>query len=737
MLLAAGLSWGQTAPNGNGNGNGNSNGKGKIRREVVNEQGRKAHILLSAPLEKQLKGENAPCLNPPPTPSCTATAMAYSAKAGPVMRNPTNYLIFWAPSNAYNAPGSFPAGYQAGIEKFIQNLGGTPYYNIVTQYNDSSGVPVPNALSLGAPSWTDTTTATPSGNNGKPGDTGTCTAPNCPLTDADIQAEIGVALAANPSWQVPGINVEYFVYTPTGIDECFSNTSCFAITGGTQGAFCAYHSFNGSTIYAYMPFASGGACGGVTPFPDGIGGVLDLVLSPTQHEMMESNTDPNLNAWFGTDGLSDEIGDKCSYDYGFIAPDGTSVVLNGNRYQIQQEFSNDALLSAGAGLGCTKRYGLAPAVATPAPVVFAEVQDGTSAQQNLQIQNNGAGDLNILDVRLGGGTSFLYSLLDPQPTAATLHSSEGLTEQIQFAPTVGSSGNPTGTIIVDTDQTACTEASGSGFCQTSTTFDTITGTAGFPPLALCAPAVVHTDLNLCSTANASINNGSHDADGESVSLIQSPAGPYTLGITPVSLTVTDNGPDMSSATCASTVTVQDLQIPSITCPAAATVQCTSSSGAAVSVVPTYFDNCPAVTESCVPTSGSSFGFGTTPVTCTATDASGNKNSCMTSVTVNDVPPVIASVVASPALLSPPNKKLVPVTISVKDSDACDPNPVCAITTVTANQIIPASDIKITGPLTVSLANAGTGGHPLTYIVTVKCTDAHGGSTSAQTSVISE
>jgi hypothetical protein len=57
------------------------------------------------------------------------------------MRNPTNYLIFWQP------PGraAFPAGYQAGIEKYFQNVAGTPFYNIVTQYNDTSGSPVPNA----------------------------------------------------------------------------------------------------------------------------------------------------------------------------------------------------------------------------------------------------------------------------------------------------------------------------------------------------------------------------------------------------------------------------------------------------------------------------------------------------------------------------------------------------------------------------------------------------------------
>ena len=55
----------------------------------------------------------------------------------------------------------------------------------------------------------------------------------------------------------------------------------------------------------------------------------------TSHEEIESNTDPFLNAWI--DVCGGEIGDKCAYNYGYLAPDGTNIVLNGDRYQIQQE----------------------------------------------------------------------------------------------------------------------------------------------------------------------------------------------------------------------------------------------------------------------------------------------------------------------------------------------------------------------------------------------------------------
>ncbi|HKF46989.1 MAG TPA: HYR domain-containing protein [Terracidiphilus sp.] len=724
----------------------NSKGKGPDR-EIVGPKGNRIHHFLSAPAEKVYRAQHAmngradlePACGSSP-PGCTTGPLAYGG--GPVMRNPTNYLIFWRPASSPQYASAFPAGYQAGVENFFENIGGTPYYNIVTQYGDSSGTPVPNAASLGAPSWTDTTTAAPSGCDGTP--TGTVgSTPHCPLTDGDIQNEVSVALAANPTWAAPGVNVEYFVYTPSNVGECDGpgsdgNQQCFASSIGLgpsqDGAFCAYHSFfSSNTIYAFIPFASNGSCYGPTDvqalgYPNSQ--TLDIVLSPSSHEMIESNTDPLINAWKGSGGNSDEIGDKCAYIYGYVAPDGTNVVLHGNRYQIQEEFSNDFG-------SCTKRYGPDPVVANPGTLAFGEVQDGTSSQMGSTIQNNGGGDLNILSIRLGtesDGFNF-YSLVNGQPTGATLPGGESLTANVQFAPSSSALfGSPSDSLIVDTDQTPC-DTNGSCATPSTTKFSSITGTIGVDPDALCNSVSVSTDFNLCSNATASVNHGSFDPDGEGVTVTQSPAGPYTLGVTPVLLTVVDNGPDRATASCSANVTVVDMQKPNISCPAATTVMCTSSSGAAVAVNPTFSDNCPAVTASCVPSSGSTFGFGTTPVTCTATDASGNQNSCMTTVTVADVPPTITSAVASPAVISPPNKKLDPVTILVKDTDVCDPAPVCSINGVSlGGSPAPASDFVITGPLTLQLRANGSNGHPMTYIVGVTCADHHGGSTSAQATV---
>jgi predicted permease len=61
------------------------------------------------------------------------------------------------------------------------------------------------------------------------------------------------------------------------------------------------------------------------------------------------------------------------------------------------------------------------------------------------------------------------------------------------------------------------------------------------------------------TANASVDNGSYDPDGDSITLTQSPAGPYPKGNTLVTLTVTDS--KGASRQCTGMVTVKDITPP--------------------------------------------------------------------------------------------------------------------------------------------------------------------------------
>jgi subtilisin-like proprotein convertase family protein len=109
---------------------------------------------------------------------------------------------------------------------------------------------------------------------------------------------------------------------------------------------------------------------------------------------------------------------------------------------------------------------------------------------------------------------------------------------------------------------------------------------------------------------------------------------FPVGTTTVNCT-TSAGP-----TCSFTVTVADTQPPTLgTCPTGIGGAPAAPGATCVNVTfstPTASDNCPGVSISCNPPSGTCFPLGITTVTCTATDAAGNTASCSFPVTVFNV-----------------------------------------------------------------------------------------------------
>ena len=108
---------------------------------------------------------------------------------------------------------------------------------------------------------------------------------------------------------------------------------------------------------------------------------------------------------------------------------------------------------------------------------------------------------------------------------------------------------------------------------------------------------------------------------------------FPVGTTPVEVT------SQFGQKCTFNVTVQDFQPPAITCPADTTVQAASGQNSAVvNYEAMASDNCPNLTVTYEPPSGSSFPIGTTEVRATATDAAQESVSCTFNVTVIEGPP---------------------------------------------------------------------------------------------------
>ena len=123
-------------------------------------------------------------------------------------------------------------------------------------------------------------------------------------------------------------------------------------------------------------------------------------------------------------------------------------------------------------------------------------------------------------------------------------------------------------------------------------------------------------------------------------------------------------------------------------------------------------------------------------TCTATSAGGTTSSSVT-IKRDTTGPAIASATASPAMLWPPNNKMVAVTVSANASDAGAGLASCIIDSVSSNEGGSAHepDVQLTGDLTLNLRAEREGrGSGRVYSIQVSCRDA-AGNTSARTTTV--
>jgi len=304
------------------------------------------------------------------------TSGGVSSHGGPVVHGLTTYVLFWDPA------GSFSSATEQLVSGYLQNAAhdsgdATNVFSVAAQYADSTGNAGYQQSYGGA--FVDRDPYPSSGGCS----TTIATATIC-LYDSQALSELESFVASN---QLPtGMNDVYVIATPDTVVTCLDGSNqC------STNTYCGLHSFanDGSStlLYVMLPFTLLDSAGDAKSCqedgnanvqePNGNPGFGDVALKTVTHELIETITDPLLNAWYDANG--NEIADICNGITwnpdaflpieGGSAADGTlyDQTINGAHYYLQSVWSNQAD-------GCALTSSLTPTI-SGAP---ASVERGTT-----------------------------------------------------------------------------------------------------------------------------------------------------------------------------------------------------------------------------------------------------------------------------------------------------------------------------------------------------------------------
>ena len=217
---------------------------------------------------------------------------------GPILPTTSVTAIFWGPSWATS-----PGDEISGLDLFYAGIGGSSYAGTCNEYTDSKSQ-VSSSISYSG-HVIDPSTSPSNGNR-----TSTILAEVCRMI---------------PS---PAPNGYYPVY----IDNPRSSNYC---------AWHSYGSCNGVTVQFGFFYKLDGDPGcdpqsGVSGESQGLAALANV----SGHEISETRTDPNANAWYDNSGS--ENADKCAWTFG--TPSLT--FSNGTQWKIQGNWSNNAYNSS-------------------------------------------------------------------------------------------------------------------------------------------------------------------------------------------------------------------------------------------------------------------------------------------------------------------------------------------------------------------------------------------------------
>jgi len=230
---------------------------------------------------------NGQAANAAPTAGGTTKTTAILYRGGPVMGGTVNvYVIWYGDWNQANGTDT-PAGQQI-VRDFLTYIGGSPYMTLNNTYSTAS------TLLTGAVNFAGETT--------NAGSLGTSVA------DAGFGTIVTNA--------IPYLNGG--IADPNGIYLVLTSSNVTASSGFCT-KYCGWHTYGtiaGKNIkYSFVGNAARclSGCAAQSVSPNGNAGV-DGMLSVVAHELVETISDPNLNAWYDSRGA--ENADKCAWTFG-------------------------------------------------------------------------------------------------------------------------------------------------------------------------------------------------------------------------------------------------------------------------------------------------------------------------------------------------------------------------------------------------------------------------------------
>ena len=221
-----------------------------------------------------------------------ASGVDMSYHGGPILPSTSVKAIFWGSSWPSSAGDKI-----TGLDKWYTGVRGTSYAASVDEYTDAAGKSVSSSISYSGHIVDSSAVPRTLGTSAVLGEV--CKVVTKPVADA---------------------------YYPVYVDKKRGNAN-----------YCAYHSWGtckGTPVeFGFFFDLDGDAGCDPQSTVSGESQGLAALANVTGHELSETRSDPNGNAWFDSSG--EENGDKCAWTFG-----GSYVLLGSTKWKIQGNWSN-------------------------------------------------------------------------------------------------------------------------------------------------------------------------------------------------------------------------------------------------------------------------------------------------------------------------------------------------------------------------------------------------------------